>query len=98
MPSVVERQAAREDRIEVEVYLIPNAPEAVDKVMGEIDAKYQFLAAHPLAGRVRSDLDERATLRSFPAGRYVIFYEPHEDGIEVIRLLHGSRDIRSEFE
>ncbi len=98
MPTIVERAEAREDRIEVELYLILNAPEAVDTVMREIDARYHFLAERPLAGRVRPDLDESAKLRSFPVGRYVVFYELLDDGIEVVRLLHSSRDLRGEFE
>ncbi len=98
MPRIVERQAAVEDRIEVELYLILNAPEAVNNVMRAIDSKYRFLAQHSFAGRARPDLDENATLRSSPVGRYVVFYEPLDDGIEVVRLLHGSRDVRGEFE
>jgi hypothetical protein len=46
-------------------------------------------------GRVRDEL--AADLRSFPFGRYVIFYEPIEDGIDVVRVLHGARDIDAVF-
>lgn len=31
-------------------------------------------------------------------GNYVIFYRPIANGIDVIRVLHGSRDIESIFE
>jgi toxin ParE1/3/4 len=37
-------------------------------------------------------------LRSFPAKGYVIFYQPTDDGVEISRVLHGSRDIQSEFD
>jgi toxin ParE1/3/4 len=30
--------------------------------------------------------------------RYLIFYRPTDDGIDVVRVLHGSRDIESLFE
>jgi toxin ParE1/3/4 len=30
--------------------------------------------------------------------RYLIFYRPIPDGIEVIRVLHGARDIDTIFE
>jgi len=36
-------------------------------------------------------------LRSFPIGSYLIFYRPVEDGIELIRVLHGARDITPEY-
>lgn len=46
-------------------------------------------------GRARDEL--AAELRSFPFGRYVIFYEPIEDGIDVVRVLHSARDIDAVF-
>ena len=32
-------------------------------------------------------------LRSFPVRRYVVFYRPLVDAIEVVRVLHGARDV-----
>lgn len=37
-------------------------------------------------------------IRSLAVGRYVVFYLPLSRGIEVVRVLHGSRDIESVFE
>jgi toxin ParE1/3/4 len=34
-------------------------------------------------------------LRSFPVGRYVIFYMPTPKGVEIVRVLHGARDADS---
>jgi toxin ParE1/3/4 len=43
--------------------------------------------------------DELVTnVRSFPVGNYLIFYRPVNQGIEVLRVLHGARDIPSIFE
>ena len=47
-------------------------------------------------GRARDEL--AADLRSFPFARYVIFYEPIEDGIDVVRVLHSARDIDAAFD
>jgi toxin ParE1/3/4 len=47
-------------------------------------------------GRVRDELVP--SLRSFPVGKYVIFYRPIENGIEIARILHGARDLPSIFE
>jgi toxin ParE1/3/4 len=47
-------------------------------------------------GRERPEL--LADLRSFPVGRYVIFYLPRPHGIEVVRVLHGARDLKPLFE
>jgi toxin ParE1/3/4 len=51
----------------------------------------QPFAAMPRLGRKREELSPR--LRSFPVGRYVIFYRPMENGIEIVRVLHGARDL-----
>ncbi len=47
-------------------------------------------------GRKRDSLV--TSLRSFPVGNYLIFYCPVNKGIEVIRVLHGARDIQNLFE
>jgi toxin ParE1/3/4 len=46
-------------------------------------------------GRARGEL--APDLRSFPYGRYVIFYAPIEDGIDVVRVLHSARDVDAAF-
>lgn len=46
---------------------------------------------NPLVGRARPKL--AAALRSFPEGRYVLFYRPAPNGIELVRVLHSARDL-----
>ncbi|XLZ68297.1 type II toxin-antitoxin system RelE/ParE family toxin [Massilia sp. SR12] len=48
-------------------------------------------ARRPAIGRPRPDITP--TIRSFPLGRYIIFYQPISGGISVIRVLHSARDI-----
>ncbi|MCI0681528.1 MAG: type II toxin-antitoxin system RelE/ParE family toxin [Gemmataceae bacterium] len=41
-----------------------------------------------------------ATLRTWPVRKfkkYIIFFEPLDDGVEVIRVLHGARDYPALF-
>jgi toxin ParE1/3/4 len=33
----------------------------------------------------------------FPVGNYLIFFQPIQDGVEVIRVLHGKRNITGRF-
>ncbi|BAY02384.1 plasmid stabilization system protein [Anabaena cylindrica PCC 7122] len=54
-----------------------------------------MLAQFPGMGRSRDDL--LPELRSFPIKPYIIFYTPIDDGIEIIRVLHQSRDVNSLF-
>ena len=48
-----------------------------------------------MMGRARPEL--AADLRSFPVGNYIIFYRPIEDGVEIVRVLSGARDIDALF-
>jgi toxin ParE1/3/4 len=50
----------------------------------------------PAMGRNRQEL--APSLRSFPVGKYVIYYRSIEEGIQIIRVLHGARDIDEVFE
>ncbi|AGY57701.1 type II toxin-antitoxin system RelE/ParE family toxin [Gloeobacter kilaueensis] len=57
--------------------------------------KFETIARQSNIGRKRSEL--AAGLRSFPINRYVIFYLPISGGIEVVRILHGARDLEAIF-
>ena len=48
-----------------------------------------------MMGRSRSEL--APDLRSFPFEAYVIFYRPLDNGVEIVRVIHGSRNIESLF-
>ena len=37
-------------------------------------------------------------LRSFPVENYLIFYRPIEEGIEVLRVVSGYRDLKRLFD
>ncbi len=47
-------------------------------------------------GRARPELP--SGLRSFPVGNYLILYRPTDYGVEIVRVVHGSRDIEALFE
>ena len=64
---------------------------AADRQAAKIVQTYRTLAQNPQMGRVRSELSPG--LRSFPVGHCVIFYRSIDDGIPVVRVLHGARDI-----
>lgn len=64
-------------------------------MLDAIEQKLQMLARQTALGRRREDL--APGLRSFPAGNYVVFYRPLSEGIEVVRILSGLRDIEGIF-
>ncbi len=50
-----------------------------------------------MPGSGRKEPKLAADLRSFPVGNYLIFYRAVADGIAVVRVLHGARDITAEY-
>jgi toxin ParE1/3/4 len=64
-----------------------------DRFAALIDSEFRVLARQPQLGWSRPELAN--DLRSFPVGRYVIFYAPTPKGVEIVRVLHGTRDIES---
>jgi toxin ParE1/3/4 len=65
-----------------------------------LDRTLLLLAGMPTLGPVRRARGWLKGLRSWPltsVGPYVIFYIPQPDGIEVVRVLHGARNIDREL-
>ena len=95
MPRVMRRPLAETDILEIWDYIADETLTAADRWIDRIDEQFSLLAAQPIIGRSRSEL--APGMRSFPVGRYLIFYAPLEDGIDVVRVLHGARDIDAIF-
>lgn len=87
---------ARSDLNEIWFYIAQDNPDAADKFIRKIISRFPKLAATPHMGRQREELSPR--LRSFPVGRYVIFYRPLNDGVEIVRVLNGARDLPPLFD
>ena len=54
-----------------------------------------MIAENLLIGRSRDEV--RLGLRTFPVGNYLLIYRPVQDGIEIVRVLHGRGDIEQLF-
>ena len=61
-------------------------------VIRELRLGIRFLATTPRAGHRREDLTEDAVL-FWPVFSYLIVYDPDKLPIEIVRVLHGKRDI-----
>lgn len=93
MARILRRPAARDDLVAIWAYIAADSVHYADDTMDRIEQCLHILADGPRMGRSRPEL--RDGLRSFVIGNYVIFYEPLDDGIDVIRVLHGARDAAS---
>ena len=95
MPRVTRRPLAEADVLEIWDYIADDGIAAADRWVDRLDKQFQVLAMQPMMGRARDDL--APGVRSFPFGRYVVFYLPLDGGIDVVRVLHGARDIDAAF-
>jgi toxin ParE1/3/4 len=94
-PFIVQRPQAITDLAEIWDYIADDSEGSVDSFIDHLDRKIRALARRPGIGRAREELAEG--LRSFPVGRYTIFYHTIPKGIEIVRVLHGARDLEIIF-
>ena len=95
MAHVTRRPLAEADIFEIWDYIADDNMQAADRWLDQLDEKLQLIATQPMMGRAREELVLGA--RSFPFGRNVIFYVPTGNGIDVVRVLHGARDVDAVF-
>lgn len=91
MPTVSRRPLAALDIFETWDHIAGENMTAADRWVDELDAAFSRLSTQPMMGRARPEI--APDLRSFPFRRYVIYYVPLSDGIDVVRVLHSARDI-----
>ncbi len=82
---------AQRDLEEIWLFIAQDDPDAADRFNDLLLRKFKLIAHQPKIGRVREDLGPN--LRSFSAGNYIIFYRQIKKRVEIIRILHGARDI-----
>ncbi|GAC1451760.1 MAG: type II toxin-antitoxin system RelE/ParE family toxin [Isosphaeraceae bacterium] len=96
MARIVRTREAEADLEEILEYLDEHSPEAADRFARVFKEKTTALSQMPEMGRSREELAPR--LRSFNAENYLIFYRPTPDGIEVVRVAHGARNLPDLFD
>ncbi len=88
--------------MEAIAYLAERSEQAARRFRVQTEATFGRLAASPEIGtRYEPEDPAYAELRYFPIAKfpkYLAFYRPVPDGIEVVRVLHGARDIASILE
>lgn len=95
MAIIVKRPRAELDLLDIWDYIADDSLDRADEFLDRIESKLQTLAQNPGIGKRREEL--LPGLQSFPIGNYVVFYREISNGIDVIRVLHGSRDIGEIF-
>ena len=96
MSRVTRRPHAEADILEIWGYIAEDSVVVADRWVDKLDEKFALWATQPMMGRARDELSPG--IRSLAFGRYVVFFQPLPDGIDVVRVLHGSRDIDASFD
>jgi len=65
--------------------------ESADRLIDAIIERFPHLAATPGMGIAREDF--APGLCSFPVGDYLIFYRRASGRVDIVRVLHSSRDL-----
>jgi plasmid stabilization system protein ParE len=87
---------AETDLFDVWRYIASDNPEAADRVENAIYDACGILADGPLCGQTRRDLTVLPlrfwTVQRYP--NYIIVYDPATTPLQIIRILHGMRDLK----
>ena len=104
MPRVLKRVSTELDLITQWIWYSENGSvELADRFLRAADQTFHLLATQPESGS-RFDVGkvELQGLRRFPVSdgfdNILVFYFPLQDGVDIVRVLHGSRDMMRLFE
>lgn len=95
MPRLLKSPQAEIDLDNIWFYIAQDSPKNADRFLDLIQEKCELIADFPSLGESCAELVDG--LRSFPVGNYLIFYFPLEDGADIVRVMHGSRDVNALF-
>lgn len=73
------------------LHIAQDSPPAADRQIEAFYERFLAIARHPRSGRPRPDLGPG--LRSALVGSYVVIYRLKGNRIEIVHVIHGSRDL-----
>lgn len=89
---VLTREAER-DLVQLKYFLTESGgPLIARKVLREIRDSLELLGRQPRAGHSRADLTELPAL-FWPIRSYLIVYRPDSQPLQILRVVHGMRDV-----
>ena len=95
MANLVISPEAEQDLVDIWLYIAEDQPINADCFLERLEEYAERVAEFNDMGIDRPEL--ASNLKSFPVDRYILFYRQIENGIELVRVLHSSRDINLIF-
>ncbi|MCF6210414.1 MAG: type II toxin-antitoxin system RelE/ParE family toxin [Gammaproteobacteria bacterium] len=95
MPMLIISPEAEQDLLDIWLYIAEDSSVNAGRFLDRLEGKALKLTEFTEIGIDRPEL--AADLKSFPVDRYVLYYRVNTGGIELVRVLHGSRDINRAF-
>lgn len=98
---IVKTPAAYHDLVEQAHFIALDSLESAERFLDAVESTFELLAKMSELGTIchfRSK--EVAGLRIWPIrgfGNHIVFYRVFENEIEVVRVIHGSRDVENLF-
>ena len=72
-------------------YIAAHNPNAAVRLVDTLQRRWELLTFHPRSGAPRDDVSPG--IRHVVVGEYLAFYRIGDDAIEIVRVLHGRRNI-----
>ena len=76
-------------------YLAMDNIDAGDRFIDEFSKKCRYLTQFSMIGRSYREI--RPDLRGLPMKNYIIFYRCLDNGLEIMRVIQGNRDLEAVF-
>lgn len=95
MATLIISPQADQDLLDIWCYIAEDNPINADRFLDKLLEAANKLAEFTGIGTQRPELAEG--IFSFPVDRYILYYRPANDGIELVRVFNASRDISPLF-
>jgi plasmid stabilization system protein ParE len=86
---------AAEDVLDIWAYIAADSLRSADKVVNRFEETFVMLASYPEMGLDRPELGEG--LKSFPDGRFVMFYRHNPRVLDIVRVVVAARKLSPDF-
>ena len=87
---------AENDLVAIWAYIANDSTANADRFLDRlVESLTTTLSPAPLTSRARHEFG--LGLRSFPVESYIAFYRVHNEVVEIVRIIHGARDLGAIF-